>query len=133
MTNLGDWTSDSTVCAPNHPIGADPSHHGQCPESVGILQVRYQYTKNGFNQVEKSTAYNADYVYSAWRACYDGEEVWLNTVDHEGTYRPGDLWGCVGVWYAGRWHTAAAQGYISKVQSYLGSRIWTQQQFRYYK
>jgi autotransporter family porin len=130
MTNLGDWTSDAAVCAPNHPIGSGHSHPGQCPESVGILQDRYQYTKNGFNQVETSTAYNADYVYAAWRACYDGEETWLNTVSRVGTYGPGDLWGCLGVWYSGRWHTGPAEAYISKVQGYLSSRIWTQPDFR---
>jgi autotransporter family porin len=129
MSNLGDWTGNAAVCAPNHPIGSDPAHPRQCPESVGMLQVRYQYTKNAFNQAETSAAYNADYVYAAWRACYDGEETWLNTTDHEGTYRPGDLWGCVGVWYAGRWYTAPAQGYISKVQNYLSERIWSQPEF----
>jgi autotransporter family porin len=96
---------------------------------VGILQVRYQYTKNAFDQAETSTAYNADYVYAAWRACYDGEYTWLNTVDRGKTYKPGDLWGCVGVWFAGRWYTPPAQSYIAKVQSYLRSGIWTQSQF----
>ena len=129
QTNLGDWTSNGAVCAPNHPIGSDPGHPGQCPESVGILQVRYQYWSNGFNQVETSTAYNADYVYAAWRACYEGDDAWLNTVDHVGTYGPGDLWGCIGVWYSGRWHTSAAEGYISAVKSDLASKIWTQPQF----
>jgi autotransporter family porin len=132
MRSLGDWTSDSTGCAPNHPIGSDPSYPGRCPESVGLLQVRYPYWSNGFDQVETSTAYNADYAYAAWRACYDGKETWLNTVDHVGTYGPGDVWGCVGVWYAGRWHTSAAQGYINKVRSYLKSKIWTSPQFLSY-
>ncbi len=129
QTNLGDWSPNSAVCAPNHPIGSDPGHPGQCPESVGILQVRYQYWSNGFPQVETSTAYNADYMYAGWRACYDGDDTWLDTVDHVGTYKPGDLWGCVGLWFSGRWHTSAAEGYITKVRGYLNSRIWTQPQF----
>jgi autotransporter family porin len=129
QSNLGDWTSNGAVCAPNHPIGSDPNHPGQCPESVGMLQIRYQYWSNGFNQVETSTAYSADFAYAAWRACYEGDDTWLNTVDHVGTYGPGDLWGCVGVWYSGRWHTSAAEGYISAVQGYLASKIWTQPGF----
>ena len=47
---LGDTTSNASVCAPNHPIGSDPSHPGMCPESVGLLQVRFQYWPNGFNE-----------------------------------------------------------------------------------
>ena len=79
-------------------VGSDPAHPScQCPESVGLLQVRYPYWQNGFNQVETSTAYNADYAYAEWRACYDGQETWLNTVSHVGTYAAGDLWGCIGV------------------------------------
>ena len=130
QTNVGDWTSTSAVCAPNHPIGSDPGHPGKCPESVGILQVRYQYWRNAFNAAETSTAYNADYVYAAWRACYDGDDTWLNTVDHVGAYGPGDLWGCVGLWYSGRWHTADAEGYIAKVKGDLSERVWAQPDFR---
>jgi hypothetical protein len=66
---LGDTTKNSSVCAPHHPIGSDPKRPGLCPESVGLLQVRYQYWPNGFDQVETSTAYNTDYVYAAWRSC----------------------------------------------------------------
>jgi hypothetical protein len=126
---LGDWTTDPTLCAPNHPIGSDPNHPGQCPESVGLLQVRYPYWSNGFNQVEKSTAYNTDYAYAAWRSCYEGQETWLNTVDRVGTYGPGDAWGCVGVWFAGRWHTAAADSYINNVKNTKQQRIWKQPSF----
>jgi hypothetical protein len=31
QTNLGDWSSDASTCAPGHPIGSDPNHAGQCP------------------------------------------------------------------------------------------------------
>jgi hypothetical protein len=126
---LGDWTSNSAVCAPNHPIGSDAGHPGQCPESVGLLQVRYQYWTNGFNEVQTSTAYNADYTYAYWRACYEGEVTWLNTVTRVGTYGPGDVWGCVGVWFSGRWHTPEAEGYITNVTNALNTKIWTQPQF----
>jgi autotransporter family porin len=129
QTTLGDWGTDPTACAPNHPIGSDPSKPGECPQSVGVLQVRYPYWTSGFPQAETSTAYNADYAYAQWRACFEGEEGWLNTVDHVGTYGPGDLWGCIGVWYSGRWHTSAAEGYISTVQGNLAKRVWTQPGF----
>ncbi len=40
-----------------------------------------------------------------WRACYEGVYTWLNqTSERNGTYGPGDVWGCVGVWFSGRWY-----------------------------
>ena len=51
-----------------------------------------------------SAAYNLDYTYASWRACYEGVYTWLNTVEHNGTYAAGDVWGCVGVWFSGRWY-----------------------------
>jgi hypothetical protein len=45
---------------------------------------------------------------------------------HGSRYHAGDMWGCVGRWFAGRWHTAPAQQYIARVSQYLPERIWTQ-------
>ena len=42
----------------------------------------------------------------------------------------GDEWGCVGRWFAGRWHTAPAQQYIGFVKKYLRERIWLQPDFQ---
>ncbi len=119
----GDWTTNSANCAPGHGLGAD-GQAGQCPESFGILQNRYPYEKSGWPGMETSTAFNADLAYAEMRACYEGYETWLNTVDRGSTYAAGDMWGCVGRWYAGRWHTSAAETYITKVKSYLNQRIW---------
>ncbi|HVE18985.1 MAG TPA: glucosaminidase domain-containing protein, partial [Ilumatobacteraceae bacterium] len=62
---------------------------GDNGESFGIGQVRttahqsaFQYTINA----RTSTAYNLDYTYASWRACYEGIYTWLNTVEHNGTY-----------------------------------------------
>ncbi len=119
----GDWTTNSANCAPGHGLGAD-GQAGQCPESFGILQNRYPYEKSGWPGMETSTAFNADLAYAEMRACYEGYETWLNTVDRGSTYAAGDMWGCVGRWYAGRWHTSAAETYITKVKSYLNQRVW---------
>ncbi|HEY4722583.1 MAG TPA: sigma-70 family RNA polymerase sigma factor, partial [Anaerolineae bacterium] len=77
-----------------------------------------------------SSAFNADTAFAIWRACYEGYEGWLNQVDKGAEYRPGDVWGCVGRFYAGRWHTPAAEAYINKVKSYLNSRIWEHPSFQ---
>jgi autotransporter family porin len=83
------------------------SNVGDNGESFGIGQVRttahpsaFQYAVNARN----STAYNLDYTYASWRACFEGVYTWLNTVEHNGTYGPGDVWGCVGLWVSGRWY-----------------------------
>jgi len=65
-----------------------------------------------------------------WRSCFDGSMTWLNSVEHTGTYAAGDAWGCIGVWYSGRWHTPAAEGYITAVKDYLQQRIWETPNFQ---
>lgn len=129
--SVGDFQGDPSHCVPGHGIGAD-GHPGQCPASGGLLSLTYQYYSNGFPQAMTSTAYNVDYVLAWWHACYTGKIGWLNQVDRGSTYSAGDAWGCVGTWYAGRWHTGAAEGYISEVKTYLQQRIWTTPQFRPY-
>ena len=100
---------------------------GDNGESFGLGQVRVPYHPSAFvdDNAKRSAAYNVDYTYGVFRACYEGQMTWLNTVDHVGTYAAGDLWGCLGVWFSGRWHTPEAEGYIAKVKDYQAQRIWT--------
>jgi len=60
----------------------------------------------------------------------EGKMTWLNTVERGSQYKAGDAWGCMGVWFSGRWHTAAADGYITRVKDYLAQRIWTTPNFQ---
>jgi len=128
--NLGDWTSNPSACAPNHPIGAD-GQSGLCPESVGLMQVRWQYHQAAFegNNALNSTAYNLDYAYAMWRECFEGRVTWLNTVERGATYAAGDAWGCTGVWFSGRWYTQPAVDYINAVKDWYNQKIWTQSYF----
>jgi hypothetical protein len=100
---------------------------GDNGESFGLGQVRVPYHGTAFvdDNAKRSSAYNVDYTYAHWRSCYEGEMTWLNTVERGATYVAGDAWGCLGVWFSGRWHTAAAEGYIAKVKDYLAQRVWT--------
>ncbi len=123
QTNLGDWGTDARACPPGHGIGQD-GRAGLCPESYGILQNRYSVERSAWPALEQSTAMNVDVAYGIWRACFEGYEVWLNTVQRVGTYAPGDAWGCIGRWFAGRWHTAPAETYVAKVKQYLDQRVW---------
>ena len=126
---LGDFTSDASACIPGHKMGAD-GHAGACPASGGLLALTYRYYQGGFPEAMTSTAYNLDYVYAWWRACYTGKITWFNDVDKGRNYAAGDVWGCVGAWFAGRWHTSAAEGYIAKVKDYENRHVWTTASFK---
>ncbi len=124
QTVKGDWTTDSTRCAPGHGLGVDGTA-GQCPESFGILQNRYPYEQDSWPGIYNSTAWNADVAYAYWRACYEGYTTWLGS-----GYARGDAWGCVGRWFAGAWHTSAAETYITAVKDYYNQRIWEDPDFQ---
>jgi autotransporter family porin len=126
---VGDWGTDAGACPPGHKPGAD-GMPGVCPQSYGIMQNRYPLEKGAWPGIGDSTAMSADAAYAIWRSCYDGDEVWLNSVTHVGRYHRGDLWACVGRWFAGRWNTAAAQVYIARVRRYLRERIWLTRRFQ---
>jgi autotransporter family porin len=101
---------------------------GDNGESFGLQQVREPYAawafNNGVGDAKSSSAFNMDVAMAARRNCFEGNETWLNTVERGRDYAAGDLWGCVGMWFAGRWYTGPAVQYTSDVQAYLNRRIW---------
>jgi autotransporter family porin len=122
----GDLNEDQDRCHP-----ALRTDTGPCPESIGLLQVRYIYHSSAYANLDalRSTAYNADYAYAYWRECFEGRLTWLNDVERGATYQAGDAAGCLGVWYAGRWYTPGAVDYIRAVQDYVSGRVWQQPDF----
>lgn len=128
--HLGDWGSDDPSCPPNHGLGADGAP-SECPESIGILQTKYRLWKAAWPGIANSTAMNADVTYAVWRSCFNGYEIWLqNSAPKTHPYRAGDLWGCIGRWYAGGWYTPAAEQYIQRVKNLLRQRVWEEPSFR---
>jgi hypothetical protein len=125
----GDWAGDASACAPGHGLGAD-GRAEECPQSFGILQNRYPFERSTWPGIQRSTAMNADTAYAIWRACFEGYEHWLNDVERGRQYAAGDAMGCLGRWFAGRWHTAAADKYVAKVKGYLDQRIWETPDFQ---
>ena len=106
---------------------------GICPQTFSIVGLKswqdpawgaWPDNQNGtfpFNR--NSTAFAVDYIGGELRGCYEGWESWLKTTGTR-TYAAGDLWGCVGTWYAGAWHTGDADSYIDQVQRFMQSRPW---------
>ena len=96
--------------------------------SFGIFQMKRTY-HCCLPLSSKYTAFNADYYGAILRAYYDGRQTWLNDVERGERYRAGDIWGSVGSWYAGRWRTEPALGYIRHVQQALRDEPWNNRWF----
>ena len=106
---------------------------GICPRTFSIVGVMawqdpdwgaWRSNQNGvfpFNR--DSTAFAVDYLGSQLRGCYEGWERWLATTGTR-DYAAGDLWGCVGAWYAGEWHSGDADDYAQGVRRSMASRPW---------
>jgi hypothetical protein len=106
---------------------------GLCPKTFSIMGVmsweapswgKMPGNQNGtypFNR--RSTAFAVDYIGSQLRGCYEGWEKWLAN-SGTGSYSAGRIWGCVGAWYSGAWHDAAANGYISRVRHAKTHHRW---------
>ena len=96
--------------------------------SFGIFQMKKTY-HCCLPLSSKYTAFNADYYGAILRAYYDGQQKWLNDVERGERYDAGDIWGSIGSWYAGRWRTSEALGYIRRVQETLRDEPWRSRWF----
>ena len=102
---------------------------GDNGDSFGLYQLRRPYHCCPA-YAKRSTAFNADYYGAIIRAYYDGKMSWLNDVERGTDYKPGDLYGSLGAWFAGRWHTQPANDYIQRVKATLKARTWRSADFR---
>ncbi|MGE4086181.1 MAG: hypothetical protein AB7H93_24615 [Vicinamibacterales bacterium] len=112
QSQLGDRVANPATCAR---IGQP----APCYTSYGILQVKGTVHEGTFPGSAASTAWNADYALAWQRACYDGAMPWLGA-----RYAAGDLWGCTGAWYSGRWYDAGARRYLAEVERARQRRGW---------
>lgn len=119
----GDYTSDQSRCA--------PGYTAPCPLSFGALQIKHAtYHPGTFPHSRDSTAFNLDYAGALLRGCYEGWESWLSSAGGQPTgYAAGDIYGCVGRWYAGKWYNDAASSYITSVKKHLAARPWLDSNF----
>lgn len=124
---VGVGEDGETICAPGP--GGTVRDDGTCAESIGIMQVRTQYYRPAAEGAVASTAYNLDVSLSMWRECFEGDMQYLQNIAPD-EYRAGDVWGCVGRWFAGNWYSEAANGYIDRVRHHLDHRVWEYATFR---
>jgi hypothetical protein len=123
-----DYQTDPLTSVGTYPYTPKP---GLCPKTFSILGVMswddpkweapypaYAGDQNGtFPFTRNSTAAAADYWGAYIRGCFEGWETWL-------TSKSGDLWGCVGSWYSGDWHSSAANNYINRVKAHEAHTTW---------
>ncbi|MGH8899573.1 MAG: hypothetical protein ACRDZ4_21735 [Egibacteraceae bacterium] len=108
---VGDYEDDERKCVE----GDSPP----CPTSFGLLQIKHYTYPGTFPDSYRSTAFNVDNVLGDLRACYEGWITFLH-----GDYRAGDLWGCVGYHWSGRWKDQGANRYAQNVQKALAAKPW---------
>jgi hypothetical protein len=106
------------------PVGWGPRTSRQAAKHVHRSAREPYHCWDACNIARNSTAFNADYYGGILRAYFDGKMEWLNTVERGREYRPGDLWGSVGAWFAGRWWTDPAKQYVHAVRERLHERTW---------
>jgi hypothetical protein len=140
-TSSASWAYCAAVARGGYDYQRDLGR-GNCPKTFSIVGVMswqdprwgaWPDHQNGtfpFNR--DSTAFAVDYLGSQLRGCYEGWEWWLGGAG-AGGYAAGDLWGCVGAWYAGDWHSDAANGYIGRVRHEFDTRPWLEPDWRHDK
>ena len=109
---------------------------GVCPKTFSIIGVmswqdpdwgRMLANQNGtFPFSRDSTAFALDYAAAHLRGCMEGWITWLN---NRNGFQRGDLWGCVGVWYAGDWKIPSALQYSDRVKDLMADRLWLRPDF----
>lgn len=94
-------------------------------ESYGLLQVRKTAHTGTYPLSQQSTPFNVDFALAWRRACYEGYFTWIPSS------AKGDEWGCIGLWYSGKWYDgdantpySGANWYIAKVKQYLADKPW---------
>jgi hypothetical protein len=129
----GDEVADPEWC--RYISGFGTAYTSPCPSTFGIVGVRsrsgvdaWPHHNNGtfpFNR--DSTAFAADYLGAELRGCYEGWVTWLQHVGAR--YRAGDLDGCIGLWFAGEWHSPAADAYAERVRAEQQAKSWLSEAF----
>jgi hypothetical protein len=97
--------------------------------SFGLLQVKKTAHPGTFPAARDSTALNLDYALAFRRVCYEGWMSWLYQVQPGVNYASGDEWGCIGLWFSGRWYHPMSESYLADVRAHLEQRSWRQRWF----
>lgn len=101
---------------------------GDNGQSYGLMQIKNvsQWHGGTFPISKDATAFNVDYYAGMVRHYFEGCATWMTDYSYNGySYGAGDLYGSIGAWYSGDWHSDAAHKYVSDVQGNESRRVWT--------
>ena len=124
----GDWGTDPSRCPPGHGLGID-GRPSPVPRKLGAAPDLATPMNSPPGRESPIPALSTPTPLMPICACYEGYEWWLNDVERGNSTVPA-MWGCIGRWFSGRWHTQAAEGYIDRVKGYLDDRIWETPDFQ---
>ena len=111
QSEVGDVTEDPAECVAGDTV--------PCPTSFGLLQVKHVSHPGTYPFSRESTAFNVDYSLGLIRACYEGYVAFFPE-----SYRAGDLPGCLGQHFSGRWKDRDGVDYADGVLEIMGDREW---------
>ncbi|HET9897527.1 MAG TPA: hypothetical protein VFQ44_21555 [Streptosporangiaceae bacterium] len=130
QSNYGDFVRNGAECLPGY-------RKLPCPVTFGIVGVKSTSWHGIFPWNHDSTAAAVDVLGGWLRGCYEGWVWWLRAHGNRshGTYKAGDIWGCVGAWYSGNWydgspnHQQSGQGYIYWTKHWEEVEPWLSRSF----
>lgn len=102
---------------------------GDRGESIGLFQVRClwgRFHAQACPDARRSSAFNADYAMAFRRACYEGLFWYWFPSDSVQKRMRGDLWGCIGMWFSGRYRDPGSEEYRARVQAVVQEKPWLQ-------
>lgn len=108
----GDRTMQADLCPPAERAPLP------CPQSFGVMQLKARYYPGSYPLSAASLAFSLDYALAQQRGCYEG------MLFAGPNYASGDLWGCMGFWYSGRWRDQAAEERIVRLGDVLDRKPW---------
>ena len=93
--------------------------------SFGLMQIKRTAWRGSYPLSARSTAFNLDLYGAIVRYYFDGLATWLRREPGRGReYAAGDLWGALGAYFSGHWHTPEADLYALAVSAHLVARAW---------
>jgi len=129
QSNYGDYVTDRAEC----PRGYTRL---PCPVTFGIVGIKSTSWPGIYPWNRKSTAAAVDAIGGWLRGCYEGWVLWLRGPGNRshGVYHAGDIWGCVGAWYSGRWLENSPDSpngvrYTSRAKYFDKTTPWLDPQF----
>ena len=97
----------SVTAAPPATASASTGGRASAPSRSACSRSASPYHGIAFPGPVAPRRCNLDYAMATRRNCFEGNETWLNQFERGRDYAAGDMWGCVGLWFSGRWYTAA--------------------------